>query len=235
MQTIRVNGVPENSDFARILVAADFRMKRMGMGFDKSPVRNMPSYLELVNVASATSAMPRWWLAPNYDALLKDPEGLAWELRGKGVKCMTEDSLFSADGTRQQTGKSSDAAQKWADSMTANYDELCVAEPVFGELRNLMDLAVVSALIIKERLHERAECPLSLLTDPMAIAVHDFPAPKQVSSKANALKKGRNWIISASGGVEINSWEVASRTEASPKLSSVRQAKPAAAKSWYWE
>jgi hypothetical protein len=69
----------------------------------------------------------------------------------------------------------------------------------------------------------------------MEVAIHDFPAPKQVSSKANALKKGRNWIISASGGVEINSWEVAHRAEMSPAVAAVRQAKPAAVKGWYWD
>ena len=34
-------------------------------------------------------------------------------------------------------------AQKWADNMTAHYDELAVAEPVFGDLRNCMQLALV--------------------------------------------------------------------------------------------
>ncbi len=235
MQTIRVNGIPENTDFARILVAADFRLKRLGMGFDKSPVKNMPSYMEMISAANATSAMPRWWLAPNYDALLRDTEGLSWELRGSGVKCMTEDSLFTGDGARQQTGKQSVAAQRWADTMTQNYEELCQAEPVFGELRNLMDMAVVSALIVKERLTERAECRLPNLMDPLAVSVNEFPAPKQVSSKANALKKGRNWIISASGGIEINSWEVAHKTEMSSSLSAMRQPKPEQVKAWYWE
>jgi hypothetical protein len=179
--------------------------------------------------------MPRWWMAPNYEALLKDPEGLAWELRGPGVKCMTEDSLFAADGTRQQTGKAGTAAQRWADLMTEHYEELCVAEPIFGELRNIMDMAVISALIVRERLGERAEYPMSVLLNPQEIPVDDFPAPKQVNSKASALKKGRNWIISASGGVEINSHAVADKTQMSAELAKVRQPKPAAPKTWYWE
>lgn len=235
LQTITINGVSENTDFARVLVAADFRLKRLGMGFDRSPVKNMPSYLQLVTVAAAKSATPRWWLAPNYDAMLKDPEGLAWELRGQGVKCLTEDSLFTAEGGRQQTGKSSAAAQRWADSMTQNYNELCAAETIFGELRNVMDMAVVSALIFKEHLLEKTEYQLPILMDPLQVAIHDFPAPRQVNSKANALKKGRNWIISASGGIEINSWEVAHKTETSADLAALRQPKPATAKSWYWE
>jgi hypothetical protein len=235
MQTITINGVSDKTDFARILVAADFRMKRLGMGFDKSPIKGMPSYLEMITAAGAQSAMPRWWMAPNYEALLKDPEGLAWELRGPGVKCMTEDSLFAADGTRQQTGATSAAAQRWADLMTENYEELCVAEPIFGELRNIMDMAVISALIVRERLRERAEFPMSVLMSPEEIAVDDFNAPKQVNSQASALKKGRNWIISASGGVEINSHVVANRTETSPALAAIRQPKPAQPRSWYWE
>lgn len=234
-QTIRINGVSDSTDFARILVAADFRMKRLGMGFDKSPIRGMPSYLEMVTAGGVQSAMPRWWMAPNYEALLKDADGLAWELRGPGVKCMTEDSLFAADGTRQQTGKSGTAAQRWADAMTQNYDELCVAEPIFGELRNIMDMAVISALIVKERLRERAEYSMPILMSPQEIPVDDFQAPKHVNSKASALKKGRNWIISASGGVEINSHAVANKTETSAALSAVRQPKPAAPKAWYWE
>ncbi len=49
---------------------------------------------------------PRWWLAPNYKPLLKDQDGLAWEVRGGSVKAMTEDDFFAADGSRTHTGKS---------------------------------------------------------------------------------------------------------------------------------
>lgn len=235
MQTITITGVPDTTDFARIMVAADFRMKRVAMGFDKSPVRGLPSYLQMVGGASSGMA-PRWWLAPNYDTLLKDPDGLVWELRGQGIKCMTEDSVFAADGSRLQTGKSSPQAQKWADLMTEKYAELCVAEPIFGELRNIMDMAVVAALIVKEDLLQRAECSLTVLTDPAQVAVDDFPAPKHVSTKASALKKGSSWIISASGGVDMNSWAVADKIETNTSLAPVHQqaVRPAAA-NWYWD
>lgn len=235
MQTITITGVPDTTDFARIMVAADFRMKRIAMGFDRSPVRGLPNYLQMVGGASSGMA-PRWWLAPNYDALLKDPDGLVWELRGQGVKCMTEDSIFAADGSRVQTGKSSPQAQKWADLMTDKYAELCVAEPIFGELRNIMDMAVVSALIVKENLLQKAECQLTVLTDPSQVAVDDFPAPKHVNTKASALKKGSSWIISASGGVELNSWAVTDRIETNASLAPVhKQAQRPASASWYWD
>ena len=99
--------------------------------------------------------MPRWWLAPDYDSLLKDPEGLAWELRRAGVKAMTEDEMINAAGQRQRTGLANPMAKKWADNMTAHYDELSAKDTIFGQLRNCMDLAVVAALISRENLTEK--------------------------------------------------------------------------------
>jgi NADH-quinone oxidoreductase subunit D len=87
-QKISVTGVPETSHFARALVAADFRMKRLGMGFERAPVDGLPSFLDMFSgrTAGLQNMMPRWWLAPNYEPIRRDAEGLAWELRGSGVK-----------------------------------------------------------------------------------------------------------------------------------------------------
>ena len=40
--------------------------------------------------------------------------------------------------------------------MTSHYDELAVAAPVFGDLRNCMTLAMVEALVAHERLIDKA-------------------------------------------------------------------------------
>ena len=44
-QTITVTGMPATSHFARVIVAADFRMKRLAMDFEPAPVDGMPSFL----------------------------------------------------------------------------------------------------------------------------------------------------------------------------------------------
>ncbi|MEX0978685.1 MAG: DUF1598 domain-containing protein, partial [Pirellulales bacterium] len=90
-QTITVKGVPENSHFARVLVAADYRMKRIAMGFEESPVAQLPSFLQMVKTGGRGSRgmMPRWWLEPNYESILADAEGLAYEFRGASVKALT--------------------------------------------------------------------------------------------------------------------------------------------------
>ena len=53
---------------------------------------------------------------------------------------------------------------------------------------------------------------LTLLESP-AVKPEAFNAPKEVESKASVLRKGRNWVISASGGVAINSWAIADKVQ----------------------
>ena len=43
-QTISVTGVPDTSHFARVLVAADYRMKRLAMGFESRRFAGCPAF-----------------------------------------------------------------------------------------------------------------------------------------------------------------------------------------------
>ena len=52
-QQITFSGVPATSHFARVLVAADYRMKRLAMGFEPSPVRGLPSFLQMMQPPAA--------------------------------------------------------------------------------------------------------------------------------------------------------------------------------------
>ena len=237
-QVVTIQGVPGYTHFARVLLAADFRMKRLGMNFEPSPVRGLPSYLHLIkglSNAAQQNLLPRWWLTTDYEPLLTDGEGLAWELRGPGVKAMSEDDFVDAQGNKTQTGKSSPQAQKWADMMTAKYDELSVKEPIFGELRNCMDLAVVSALIVKERLAAKAGLELGVLLSADELATDEYLTPKLIDTRASFIETRSNYIISASGGVAINSWGAADRKKTSDDLAPVRkQVAEGRTKTWWW-
>ncbi|MEN6407287.1 MAG: DUF1598 domain-containing protein [Thermoguttaceae bacterium] len=234
LQQVSVRGVPDTSHFARVLVAADYRMKRIAMNFDPSPVRGLPSYLQMVKPGKAMVS-PRFWLEPRYAALLRDADGLAFELRGSSVKALTEEDFIAQSGGVQHTGKAGVAAQHWTNLMTDRYAELAVADPVFGQLQNCMELAVVGALIVKEQLPEKAGGDMASLVKSPDLKTEAFNAPKQVESKASALKRGRGLVLSASGGVAINSWLIADQVRVSDEVAPQR-AKAAAGEtaSWYW-
>jgi hypothetical protein len=240
MQQITFSGVPTTSHFARVLVTADYRMKRLAMGFEKPPahIRGLPSFLQMMSAGprGMSASLPRWWLEPKYDALLRDAAGLSWELQGGSVKALTEEDFLTANGSKEHTGKASPVAQKWADNMTAKYDDLSVAMPIFGDLRNCMELAIVGTLIVKENLPAKSGCSLTVLTDPKQFVVQANIAPTQLSSKASLLKKGHNWLISASGGVAIHAWTTIDQAQRSDAAGAAVRAKatPDSATNWCW-
>ena len=232
-QTISVTGVPASSHFARTMVAADFRMKRLAMNFEPAPIGDMPSFLHLMTSnGGSKSMMPRWWLAPNYEPMARDADGLAWELRGPGVKCMTEEDHFDSDGKRAGSSKSGSAATRWAKTLTDRYSELAAHDSAFGKLRNVMDLAVVAALLEHHQLLSLAGVDLPQMMQEAPVA--QFYAPTKVDSMVSFVKPGRNWVASVSGGVQFLPWLVADNTEQSGTIAKVREQVSTSDTRWYW-
>ena len=235
-QMVSISGVPATTHFAHVMVAADYRMKRLGMNLDESKVAGFTSYLQMLSGSGRgmSAVAPRWWLVPDYQPVVTDSAGLAFELRGGSVKCLTEDTVFAAGGGKQQAGVSSPAAQRWADMMTSKYEALAAKEPVFAELKNVMDMAVVGALIVKENLAQKAGYSMPLLMNAKDLPNDELEAVKKTDSVASLLKKGNNWVISASGGVQIQPFAVVAKTEMND---SVAKAKPemAASNNWWWD
>jgi len=232
-QIITVTGVPETSHFAHVMVAADFRMKRLAMNFQQAPVDQMPSFMHLISSSRrATKNMtPRWWLATNYEPLARDAEGLTWQLRGQGVRCLTQEDYFNAEGKREKSVEAGHLAQQWAQTMTDRYEELAEHDSTFGQLRNVMDLAVVAALIEKEQLLDLAGLEIPQLLE--ACEPLSYDVPKFVHARASFIRQRGSWVVSASGGVQLMPWHVADRTEEVAEIGSVREQFAAESDHWY--
>ena len=123
------------------------------------------------------SMTPRWWMVPNYDPLLTDGKGLAWEIRRASVKALTEETFFGEQGSKAQTGKVNPVAQAWANNFTNKYDELSLKDTIFGQLRNCMDLAVLAALIVKQDLSGKAGYQLPLWLDDVNLPAAEMDCP----------------------------------------------------------
>ncbi len=235
-QKVTVSGIPASSHFARSLVAADFRMKRLAMGFEHAPIAGLPSYLETVNARSVkNNLLPRWWLAANYEPLARDAEGLAWEIRGQGVMCQSEEDFVGKDGEiKRGAGRKQTDAARWAAGMTDKFDELADHDSAFGHVRNAFDLSVVAALLTMQDLWTVAQIETPQLSGEFV--PEEYNVPKQVATQATFLKQGRSWIITASGGVQVFPWQIADREVEEPKLSELRT--KTAAKlgdAWWWQ
>ncbi len=226
-QKISLTGVSKESHFAQVLVAADYRMKRIAMQLETSPVDQIPSFLELAKNrrGAITSLMPRWWLACDYEPLGRSEDGLTWQLRGNGVKAMTEDQIVHNDGSVEQTGKTNPVAAEWSMAMTENYDQLCHVEPIFGQLRNVMDLSVIAALIQHQDLIAKSGCgDLEMLTSPAGDELlQHWRVPEWVATESSVVHHRRSFILTASGGVQLDPWYYASRSQVTDSATELRE------------
>jgi hypothetical protein len=237
-QMVKFQGIPEDSHYARVLLAADYQMKRIAMALEESPVEGLPSYLAMArNDAHPDNENPRWWMACNYDTLGHDADKLAWRISGQGVKTMTEQDQFDRDGKSQQTGRSDQTAQKWADLMTERFDALAEKQSIFGDLRNVMDLSVIATLIVQENLDQVAGCDLGVMMgQEVQVPLPSYEVPKAVVPQCSFIRGRAGWVATASGGVEVIPFEVVEKQQLDATLGAVRgkAAGGVESDSWWW-
>lgn len=236
-QTVKLTGVPADSHYARVLLAADYQMKRLAMDLEQAPVEGLPSYLAMArNDRHAAGDNPRWWMACNYDAIRHDNDRLAWRLSGQGVKTLTEQDLSDDSGQTVQSGRKNPTAEKWAELMTERFESLAGEQSIFGELRNVMDLSVVATLIVQEGLDQTAGCDLSVLMgQQVEVPTTSYQVPQAVSPECSFIRGQQGWIVTASGGVEVAPFDVVQVQQLDASLADLHAtAAEKATDRWWW-
>ena len=234
-QVISLTGVPKDSRFSQVLVSADYKMKRLAMGLEESP-DFLPSILAMAQRKDSNfrKMTPRFWMACNYQPVAVSDDKTIWKLNGQGVRAETEEEFLQKDGTRS-VEKPHKLARKWADTMTSQFDELSQVQPVFRELRNMMDLSVVAAIISREKLLQKTNLDIPAIQGLDTIATPKFNVPKSVPTQCSFARLSRSMMVTTSGGVTIDSWSVASNTATDSKLSSfAEKAISGRSDNWWW-
>ena len=215
-QDIETHGIDPRSHAARTIVEADYHMKRVAMGLEPG-VLGVESYLdsmELKRGETAPMGVLRWWFTLGDGAIRAAEERNAFELKGSSVKVLSENEKLAKDGERIHTGKASELTAKFADSFTRKFDALAAKYPIYAELRNVFDLAVVAAVLKHEHILDRVQWEAVHFLDPDKYQIELGTAPQKVMSIANyRLMSAGTFVVGVSGGVEVN---------ASAKLSSDR-------------
>ncbi|HPM82532.1 MAG TPA: DUF1598 domain-containing protein, partial [Candidatus Anammoximicrobium sp.] len=142
LQHVRIEGLPRTTHFAQVMVEADYRMKLIGIGLESPPVR-IPSYVSKANPRNiARNALQRWYFTPNYDCVRVSEDELAMALEGEGVQLLSEDQFVQANGMRAAAATVDRASHEFVSTFTTKYAELAAREPVYAQLRNLIDLSI---------------------------------------------------------------------------------------------
>jgi hypothetical protein len=100
-----------------------------------------------------------------------------------------------------------------------------------------MDLCIVAALIDQHGLVEKAGCSLSVLTNNTSdvLMPRYWNAPKTVPPQCSFLMHGNRLTVTASGGVQIALFDVATKTETNDAVKQAREGvgKPTS-NNWWW-
>jgi hypothetical protein len=135
--------VPEDTRFALTTIAADYELKRYGLGLARSTVPDLGN-----GVDNSRQAVNMWWFELAYDPILISPAGDAYGLRGPRLKVMAGNFNWDPKGSTPK-------AFEFAKRMSQRMEALAVAQPLIADLQNLADLTVMSALIQRDRLDQK--------------------------------------------------------------------------------
>lgn len=209
-QDVEVFGVDTHTHLAKTMVEADYHMKLIGMGLVPG-VPGMNSYMDNLKQAAEKTGTPqalsmlRWWFTTNYSSLHATKDGQAFEIIGSGVKVLSENELIGKLGNRVGTGKSDPLTQQFAIEFTKNFEQLSQQYPVYGELRNVFDLALITMLIKSEDLHTRVQWNLDYFLDENGYRVAQAVPPTAVESViSHRLVGGKTVLAGVSGGVLLD-------------------------------
>lgn len=202
LQTVTFKGIPSSTHFARVLVEADYRMKLVGIGLEKLPVR-MQSYVDRANPnAVAANAMERWYFQPNYDGIAVSEDGLAMKIKERGVQLVGENERVAA-GNRVASGRVNKASQAFCRDFTEKFPVIAERVRVYAELRQLINVAIAAAYIQEQDFYGQAAWDMPVLMDESKVSVETHTAPEQVETAVNAIWRGNTLMTPLGGGVHM--------------------------------
>ena len=244
LQNVEVYGVDPHSHAARVLVEADYHMKLIGMGLEPG-VPGLTNYLDSIELRNAPPTMDvlRWWFTLRENSITRNREGNAFALSPWNARLQSENELISVRGDRIQTGKSSELNQAFADRFTTHYAALANKYPLYAELDNLFQLALVTALVQKHQLDAMVGWDPEWLLDATEYQPQQGEVPREVPSVVNHRVINRKHIVAGvSGGISVNSYAVLGSTRILSDARSLESDKDVSrptdnrhATRWWWD
>lgn len=156
LQNVRVMGVPFDTRFAKVMVDADYYMKRLVNGsvnlsipgFDSLMGMNMSLCRQAIKTGKSdppASSMSRFWFYPGQTAF-EEEDGVV-TLVNCQVKLLTEEEFLTESGTISGAGRPNPMAKVFAESFTAHYNQIAAAKPIYKELQGLFRFVALAKLM----------------------------------------------------------------------------------------
>jgi hypothetical protein len=206
-QDIEVWGIDPRTRAARVLVEADYRMKLVGIGLEDGTL-GVVSYLDAVKREGGeprSMNVLRWWFTLNYEGIRATSARDAFQIDGPGVKVLSENERLSETGARIHTGAADELTSEFARGFTKHFDTLAAKYPIYAELKNIFDLALVAGLIQSHDLPNQIDWHMTHFAGPDGYQVLLGPLPQEVESVVNSVTVDKSrFFAGVSGGVSVD-------------------------------
>ena len=220
---MRVMGVPFDTHFAKVMVDADYYMKRIvngsvALGLDglhSLSDLDMETRRQLMREGKGSGdiggTMNRFWFSPGESTY--EVRGGATLLRSCKVKLLTEEEFLTEQGVISQMGRPNPAADEFARSFSQRYDQIAELRPIYKELKGLFAFVAIARLIKEEHADKSAMDSLAYLTkayqtgtSPVSRLVNGLTDVRQIDESVDTPKGPArlSMVQSTCGGVSMS-------------------------------
>lgn len=156
-QRVTVSGVPFDTRFARIMVGADFSLKKLVDGAEEIDIPGFTSHADMVlqnyrtdylagrRPGASVSMVNRFWLSPGEAQFVESTGSLI--IRKCSVRLLTEQEFVEKSGTRHKTLESDSLARAFANQMTGKYKMIANRIPIYKELDDLFRIVFLAEVM----------------------------------------------------------------------------------------
>ena len=205
MQVIQVDGIPATTHAAQMMVAADYRMKRIGLGMDTIRVQGLRMFINHT-VQNDTNALFRWYFVPDYESVIMTEDRTGIQLVGDGVKLVGENELVS-ETTGERTVRSGildPGTREFTRTFTQQYPQIAKQALVFAQLRNWVDMLICAAHIQREDFYGKSGWSMEFFGNEEKYPLETFVAPKEVEPVVGIRVIGTRTLTPVGGGIVID-------------------------------
>lgn len=221
-EQVRVIGIPFDTHFAKVMVKADYYMKRV---VDNSALLGIEGFEDLSDMTlnkvkrdcirgqsvSLSPSLNRFWFFPGNVLYVKN-KGIVI-IKQCQIRLLTEEEFLAKTGEVTSTGYPDPLAKRFAENFTAKYEQIAEKKPIYAELESLFRFIALVRAINHENAISKAGINLHYLLDQYPITEtyvdRTLPGISHVKSceishdSHGSCSIGKLWLPSC-GGVSMD-------------------------------
>jgi hypothetical protein len=219
-QTVRVDGFQRHTRVAKILVDADYKMKRISQGIEtlaisspfpgdfEAKIREWRSQINSGRNPAGSPILTRYWFTPgrfSYGEATDHKNMVRFGFTQVVLK--DEDQIYSA-GKDIASGRVNEYARAFTCSWTERMEDTFSAEPIWQEMRNMFRHFALTRVMRDLGAFEQVGLDIAFLLDRYEVPRIEMPATLPGISRlevASQLDGGTTWTYANTvcGGVDV--------------------------------